>query len=233
MARRKKPGKWIWRVVALLMLAGAGIAAWLWWEVQRWTPSESDYPDQGALITQDDGMVNFNTLAALGARFVYLEASIGADAKDSRFARNFAAAKEAGLDVGAVHMFDPCKLADGQTANFVTIVPRGSSMLPPAIALDRTAEKCPKRVSDAAVESELMTLINQIENHTGKPAILKVAPQFEAVYGISALLERNLWVSRTRFAPTYAKRPWLLWSANAHLQSPASDEAIEWVVVQP
>ncbi len=232
MARKRKPN-WVLRLVSLLILVGAGVAAWFWWEVQRWTPEESAYPDQGALIAQHHGLVNFNTLSAIGADFVYLEASIGTDGLDSRFARNFAAAGEAGLDVGAVHLFDPCKLADGQTANFVTVVPRSGDLLPPVISLGRTAENCPKKVSDAAVESELMTLINQIENHSGKPVILKIKPQFEAAYGISARLERNLWVNRTRFAPDYAKRPWLLWSANEQLQSEAADEPIEWVVVQP
>ena len=233
MARRKKPVSWLWRIVAMAVLLAAGAAAWLWWDVQHWTPDEGAYPDQGALITQADGLVNFNTLAALGADFVYLASSIGTEGRDQRFARNLAAANQAGLDVGAVHIFDPCTLADGQTANFVTIVPRGGNMLPPVIALSQTAKDCPKRVSAAAVESELMTLINQIENHTGKPAILKIEPGFEAAYGISARLERNLWVNRTRFAPTYARRPWLLWSANENLQSAASDEPIEWVVVQP
>lgn len=185
------------------------------------------------MIAADDGLVNFRTLAATGANFVYLEASIGKDRHDARFPRNFAAAEEVGLEVGAVHVFDPCVLADVQSANFVTMVPREHDMMPPVIALTATAEHCEKRVSDAAVESELMTLINQIENHTGKPAILKVSEPFEAAYAISALLERNLWVTRTRFAPTYAKRPWLLWSANENLRSEAADGPIEWVVVQP
>ena len=115
----------------------------------------------------------------------------------------------------------------------MTMVPRTQKMLPPAIALGRTADACEERVSDAAVESELMTFINQVEKHTGKPVILKVKPQFEAAYAISGKLERQLWVNRTRFEPTYAQRPWLLWSANEHLLTEASEEPLEWVVVRP
>ncbi|MXO91713.1 glycoside hydrolase family 25 protein [Pontixanthobacter aquaemixtae] len=233
MARRRKSAGWGIRIAGFLLLAGLAAGAWFWWDLQKWTPSEDAYPDQGVLIGQGNGAVNFNTLAALGANFVYLESSIGNHGLDQRFAKNFAAAKEAGLEVGAVHHFDPCALADGQSANFFTIVPRERGLMPPVIALAETAENCEKRVSDAAVESELMTLINQIENHTGKPAILKVDPAFEAAYEISARLERNLWVTRTRFAPTYARRPWLLWSANEALRSEASEQPVEWVVVQP
>nr|WP_137676800.1 glycoside hydrolase family 25 protein [Parerythrobacter lutipelagi] len=234
MGRKRNPKRaWLWRAAAFLALAALAGGLWLWWDTQHWTPPESEYPDQGALIAQEDGVVRFATLKALGANFAYLEASIGAEGMDAAFARNYAAARKAGLQVGAVHLFDPCAMADGQSANFVTTVPRGKDLLPPVIALGRTASSCETRVPDAAVHSELMTLINQIETHAGKPVILKIKPQFEAEYGLARRIERNLWVNRTRFAPTYAGRPWLLWSANENLMSEASDEPVEWVVVQP
>ena len=231
--RRRKGFGWGARVLALVALAAIAGGGWLWWDTRHWIPSEADYPDQGVLVTQEDGAVNFRTLKALGAEFAYLAASDGASGKDARFAHNFEAARQAGLQVGTVHVYDPCIAADGQSANFVTMVPRGSDLLPPAIALDRTADGCEESVPDAAVASELMTLINQVEMHTGKPVILKLAPRFETEYGISTRLDRGLWVARTRLAPTYTKRPWLLWSANEGLQTEASEALLEWVVVQP
>ncbi|WP_234032112.1 glycoside hydrolase family 25 protein [Parerythrobacter jejuensis] len=221
------------RMLGLLVLLVAAGGAWLWWEAQHWRPSEDAYPDQGVLVSQADGNVNFRTVGALGGRFAYLNASSGSDAQDDRFARNFARAREAGLQVGALHRFDPCAKADGQSANFVTMVPRVDGLLPAAIALEATADACEDRVSEAAVESELMTFINQVEKHTAKPVILKVGPDFEAAYAISSKLERQLWVNRTRFEPTYAVRPWLLWSANEGLVTEASEEPLEWVVVRP
>jgi lysozyme len=112
-------------------------------------------------------------------------------------------------------------------------VPRSTELLPPAIALAGTAENCPTPVSEAAVESELMTFINQVERHSGKPVVLKVYPEFEAAYGVSAKLERQLWVVRTRFEPGYTLRPWMLWSANEGLMTEAAGEPLEWVVVRP
>ncbi|MEM8726649.1 MAG: lysozyme M1 precursor, partial [Pseudomonadota bacterium] len=77
-----------------------------------------------------------------------------------------------------------------------------------------------------------MTLINQIEMHSGKPAILKLGEAFELKYRLAQSIERDLWLIRDRARPDYAGRPWLLWSANAQLISEASKEPLEWVVVQ-
>jgi lysozyme len=217
----------------VLAIIGAIAAAWLWWQSRQWRPSEAVYADQGAYLAETAGEVNLRTLKALGADFVYLHGSIGADGKDAAFSRNFAAATAAGIPVGVVHNFDPCVPADGQSANFVVMVPRDAQLLPAAIALDKLADDCPRRVSEAAVESELITLINQIEIHTGAPVLLKPGKAFERRYGISAGFERNLWLSQNWLEPEYAGRPWLMWTANDGLMTEASDEPVAWVVVRP
>lgn len=216
--------------ILLLALLAAGYA---WHEGRSWRPDETLWPDQGALVGADDGAVDFGTLRGMGAKFAYLEASDGADRKDRGFAQNLARAREAGLQVGAVHRFDPCAVADGQSANFVTIVPRDGDLLPPAIILDSTAADCPERVSDGAVQSELTTLVNQIEAHTGKPAILAPSEAFESDYAPSRRFDRQLWLTRSWFEPAYATRPWLMWTANRWFSTEAAQSPLRWVVVQP
>ncbi|MEC9067627.1 MAG: glycoside hydrolase family 25 protein [Pseudomonadota bacterium] len=230
--RRGRAG-WRARAAAAVLLAVLAGGLWLWWGMRHWRPDEAAYPDQGVEVAAADGVVNFRTLRALGASFAYLDASDGASGQDPALGGNLAAARAAGLQVGAVHRFDPCTMADGQSANFVTMVPRDPSLLPPAIELARTAGDCPERVGDAAVESELMTLINQIEMHAGKPVILKIDPGFEDRYRLAGTLERNLWLTRTRFEPTYAGRPWLLWTANTALQTEAAEQPLRWIVARP
>ncbi|NTZ43118.1 lysozyme [Altererythrobacter sp. SALINAS58] len=233
MARRKAQGRgWKLRIALLLVVLAAASAAWLWWDLRHWTPDPAAYPDQGVEIGSEDGAINFRTLRALGAGFAYLDASSGAAGQDPSFVRNLADARDAGLMAGAVHRYDPCVMADAQTANFVTMTPREDTLLPPVIHLAETAENCPERVSEAAVESELTTLINQIETHTGKPVLLKVDEAFEDEYGLAARFERNLWLTRTRLQPEYAGRPWLLWTANEYFRSPAADAPLRWVVAQ-
>jgi len=234
---RKSSGKqgraWRWRLVALLLLVALAAGGWQWWEYVHWAPSRQAYPVQGVLVGEEDGEVNFHGLRAIGADFAYLEASRGAEGRDPSFSRNLAQIADSGLQVGAVHRYDPCVGAETQAANFVIIVPRDQALLPPAIELDATAEGCESQVSDPEVESELTTFLNQVEGHVGKHALLKISPRFEDRYRIARRIERDLWLQGDRFQPDYAGRPWMLWTANSQLHTDAKSGGVRWVVLQP
>jgi len=230
---RKRAIGWRWRIAGAVVLLALIAGALAWWQFAHWRPAPEAFPVQGAEIGAADGAIDFRSLKAVGARFAYLDASDGASARDPAFAANLAAARTAGLQVGAVHRYDPCVPADHQAANFVTIVPRDVAMLPPAIELDRPAEGCPNPMSEAAVESELTTFLNEIEGHVGKPAVLKVSKKFEERYGIAGKLERNIWLTRDWLQPDYGGRPWTLWTANSGYRNEASDAPLRWIVVQP
>lgn len=224
--------RWLWRGVALAVLTGIAFAAWLWWDMREWRPDETSFPEQGAVIASGVSGTRFATIKALGGAFVYLELPDETGPPDPGFAPRLAAARDAGLKVGVIHYFDPCRRADAQSAFFTRMVPRDRGWLPPVIALNRLADGCALPVSDAAVESELVTLINQIETHAGKPVILKLSRSFQQRHHSARTLERDLWLMRDRAQPDYAGRPWLLWSANSQLVSLAAEEPIEWAVVQ-
>ena len=229
---RSSGRRWLLRLLALIVLVALAFAAWLWWDMREWHPDEGLYPEQGAVIASGAAPVRFETIRALGGAFVYIALPATGGAPDPGFAARLATARDAGLKVGVIHPFDPCRRADPQSGDFTRLVPRDSDLLPPAIALVELADGCMPSVSDAAVESELMTLINQIEMHTGKPAILKVGRGFEGRHGVATMIARDLWLMRDRARPDYAGRPWLLWSANSQRVTAASEEPIEWVVVQ-
>ncbi|HNJ48488.1 MAG: glycoside hydrolase family 25 protein [Novosphingobium sp.] len=230
---RKRSGRWRLRLlgaVVLLALLGGG---WAWWDMAHWRPSRGAFPLQGVEIGAEDGTVDWKALKAIGADFAYVDASASAFARDPAFVKNLEEARAAGLQTGALHRYDPCQPAESQAANFVTVVPRDRALLPPAVELDLLADDCPVKVGDAAVESELMTFLNQIETHTGKATVLKLSKRFEARYHIAAAIDRNLWLERDRFQPEYAGRPWMLWTANHALANQADRGSVRWVVVQP
>lgn len=217
-------------IVLLLVAAALG---WWHWHTSHWRPGEDRYPEQGVLVGEGDGAVRFAIVRGLGGSFAYLEASRGGAGRDRSFGPHLAAARKAGLAVGAVHVFDPCTPADRQSANFLIAVPRDAALLPPAILMARDSTFCPEPVSEAAIQSELMVLVNQIEAHAGKPAILAPSADFERRYRVGARIERRLWLARDLAEPGYAGRPWTLWTANSALQTDAADGPLRWVVARP
>lgn len=232
-AGRRAPRRWLLRLLALAVLFAVAFAVWLWWDMRSWRPDPALYPEQGALLPASNVAVRFETLKAIGAQFVYLPLTPEPQFNGgTTFPQRVAQAQAAGLQVGVLLNFDPCARADIQSGGFAQMVPRDADLLPPAIGLTRLAETCQPKVSDAAVESELMTLINQIEMHAGKPAILRLLPAFEERHRTATALARDLWLVRDRARPDYAGRPWLLWSANSALVTEASEDPVEWVVVQ-
>lgn len=220
------------RLAALLLLACMIAALYAWWQARHWSPPRADFPVQGALLGERDGIVALASLEAVGASFVYLEASAGRDGRDASFAARWEEAEELGLPHGALHVFEPCIPADEQAANFVTIVPRNSGTLPPVIALDDPADDCGP-LGVAGIEGELTTFLNQVEGHTGRRAVLKLSPAFEARHALGPRIERDLWLTRFYFQPDYAGRPWTLWTANPQLDTDISDQPLRWIVAQP
>lgn len=230
---RKRGSRTYLRIFGAVLLVALLAAGWLWWDMHHWQPERGAFPMQGVEIGAEDGTIDWRGVKAIGADFAYVDASASAFARDPAFTDNFEAAREAGLQVGAVHRYDPCQPAERQAANFVTTVPRDKVLLPPVVELDMLADDCPVKTGDAMVESELMTFLNQVETHTGKPAILKVTDRFESRYAVANRIDRNLWLVRNRFQPDYAGRPWTLWTANTRLANEIAEGDLRWVVVQP
>ncbi len=215
-----------------LLLAVAILLALVGWRMSAgWAPPRDQYSMQGPLIGQEHGSVAWDSVKALGADFAYIRATNGSDVRDAMLADNLRLAKDAGMQTGAVHRFNLCRLANDQAANFITSVPRSPDLLPPAIelALD---ESCADRPERSLVISELVTLVNQIEAHAGKPAVLLVHPDFEALYTVSPAIERTLWVSGDFFPPDYVARSWVMWMANSHYRIGGVDGPVQWNVVK-
>lgn len=229
----RKRGSTRLRLAAALLLVAMIAGVFAWWHINRWQPDRTEFPVQGVEIGAVDGAVNWSALKAIGVDFAYIDASASVFARDPALGGNLRQAREAGIKVGAVHRYDPCQPADRQAGNFVVVVPRDEAMLPPAVELERTADDCPVKMRDAEVESELMTFLNQIETHSGKPTILKISQEFEARYMLASRFDRPLWLTRDLIQPDYAGRPWALWTANTSLANDLIDGGLRWVVAQP
>ncbi len=202
----------------------------LWWLCSRWEPSRETYPVQGVAVSSTQGEINWAGIRARGADFAYIHVSTGTKARDATFPANWAGARAAGLRYGAELIYDPCTLASDQATLFITTVPRDTAALPPAIRLDNASGCAPGR---DRVLSELNTLVNLIESHSGKPVLLHISPAFEQAYTISKEVDRTLWLDGNVFPPDYAARDWVMWTASNGRRFDALAGPVQWVAVAP
>ena len=213
-------------MLALLLFTYAG-----WSTVTGWTPSRDEFSLQGIVVSEANGQPEWPELGATGIDFAYITASEGARHRDARFAANLEGAQQAGIRTGALHHFDICRPASEQAALFITTVPRSEQALPPTVQID-FSESCKSRPNRAFIISELATFVNQIEAHSGMPAILLLAEDFEQEYKVSSAIDRTVWLEGNWFLPNYAARPWVMWTASNIRRVDGIDGAVRWAVVR-
>lgn len=197
-----------------------------------WAPPRSQYPVQGISVDASHGEIIWHVAGATGVDFAYIQAASGAEERDANFAANITGAREAGIRYGALHNYSLCRLATDQATMFVTTVPRGDNMLPPAVRL-AFDNGCGDRPGRALVLSELNMFLNQIEAHSEKPAILAVSRDFEEMYDISSGIDRTFWLEANFFPPDYATKPWVMWRASDMRRISGVDGPVNWNVVRP
>ncbi|WP_428629830.1 glycoside hydrolase family 25 protein [Sphingopyxis sp.] len=215
--------------IAVLLLLAAGLA--LWWAA-RWIPDRDQYPTQGVTIDAGNGDVQWGSIKAAGADFAYVMATDGNDDVDPEFARNMTAAREAGVQTGAIHRYSLCQLATDQAANFIRHVPRRADALPAVVWLDYD-DRCPDRPTRALLLSELATFLAQIEAHMGKRSLIAPGPAFESQYKVTQGIARTTWLRRDFFEPDYGAHPWAMWQANDYVRLSGADGTVGWNVLRP
>jgi lysozyme len=220
------------RILIALALGALVLGGSAWLIVRNWTPSRATYPVQGITASAQSGEIIWRTAAASGVDFAYLLASDGPRWRDPSFATNLAGARDAGLRYGAVLRYNLCGPATPQATEFIATVPRDDMMLPPAIELDLRPE-CANRPGRDRLLADLNIMLNQIEAHAGKPAMLRLSSAFEREYDLSSGINRTLWLSQPAFAPGYATRAWVMWTASTWKHVPGIEGAVEWNVVRP
>jgi lysozyme len=214
--------------IALAVMLGVYV---VWSYATGWAPSRDEYKVQGVVVSEANGKPIWSELGATGVDFAYITASEGARGRDSQFEANLEGVKQAGIRYGALHHFDICRLASDQATLFITTVPRSEQALPPAVQLD-FSDTCKGRPNRALILSELATFLNQIEAHSGTPAILLLTKDFEEEYKVSSAIDRTVWLEGNWFLPDYSVRPWVMWTANNARRVAGIDGPVRWAVVR-
>lgn len=219
----------VWRGLLLLMIILLG-GAFILRTVHDWRPDRADYPVQGVAIGARNGLVHFGQLRAGGADFVYLDATYGSKRRDLRFVENRNRTRALKMRFGAIHHYDLCALASDQAGNFDGLVPRDADALPPAIAI-AYRDGCTDHPTQAMLEGELTTFLNQVETHMGRKAILMPSPAIAGDYSFTAL-DRPLVLTGNYFPPEEGS-VWRMWLANNRARINGADGNVRWIVINP
>lgn len=228
--RRLRPRPWM-HVGVFVAIAATLVAVMGWWLWIHWAPSSDNFPLQGISVSARQGDIDWGSVRAAGVDFVYIRATQGAKMRDPDFAANWSGAREVGLRYGAELFYDPCRAAAEQATLFITTVPRDNAALPPAIRLEMASHCAPPNRDK--VMSELNMLINLVERHSGKQALLHVPKSFERAYNVSSDIHRTLWLDRNFFRPGYVDKGWVMWMASNSRRIDGVSGPVEWDVVAP
>lgn len=198
--------------VAAVVLVGGGLAAWLWF-VRAPTYRGGLEPGEryGIDVSTHQRSIDWDRVHRDGIDFAYIKATEGGDFVDDRFAANWAAAADAGVQRGAYHFFTLCRPGADQADNFLRTVPRADDALPPVVDLEFVGN-CSGRPEPDALRRELMVFVERVEAATGKKVVFYVMDDFDQRYGVRRALDRRVWVRSLFQRP--ATDDWLIWQSS-------------------
>ncbi len=165
------------------------------------------YPVVGIDLSAHNGKIDFSRVAADGVDFVVLQATEGESFCDSEFTRNYGAARNSGLKVGAYHFFRFDCEGERQARHFLNVVDTLDLDLPLAIDVEDNGN--PDDVSARLVADRLGAMINTLDRAGHKVMI------YSNKRGISRYIsgrfdDRPVWICSFTNPPLPAGR-WTLW----------------------
>jgi lysozyme len=198
--------RYLFGLLALLVLGCAALGVGYMYFIS-FSPDRDAYPLRGIDVSNHQGLIDWRRVAADDVSFAIIKATEGGDWVDKSFTRNVAAAKEAGLAVGAYHFFTFCRPAVEQARNFIATVPRDQAWLPPVVDIEFHGN-CPQRPTPEELSAELKAFLDPVEAHFGKPAVIYLIGEAEDRY--SAIMpDRLRWVRSLSLHPGH--EGWVYW----------------------
>lgn len=166
------------------------------------------YPVQGIDVSHHRGEIDWQKVKKNNFSFVYIKSTEGSGFRDKHFVQNWQQAKSIGLVVGAYHFYSFCSDPALQANNFISVVPRASISLPPAIDLEFSGN-CNRRPSPYKLVRDLDLFVSILEGHYNRTPLIYFTRNFYDVYGKSLNKYQNRWISSVRNKPDYSQ--WTFW----------------------
>ena len=136
-------------------------------------PDKDSYPVRGVDVSSYQGEIDWQVLSEQDIDFAYIKATEGSSYKDPYFDRNFAAAAETQLRIGAYHFFSFESSGMTQAENFCSVVPGSVGMLPPVIDVEYYGEYGSLTDDETLnVQKELRVCVDRLSEYYGVSPVI-------------------------------------------------------------
>lgn len=191
MARRKKPGKKWWIVVAFFITGLVFILGYDWWKNRKsrfvrypafGISIPENYLIHGIDVSRYQQTISWESVKEMKVKnvqlgFVFIKATEGIVNTDPQFKRNWKKSKQAGMIRGAYHFFLATKDGREQAENFISMVDLEEGDLPPVVDIEQTYG-----VNPAILKKELKEWLDVIEYYYDTKPIIYTSVAFYSRY---------------------------------------------------
>lgn len=139
--------------------------------------------------------------------FVFIRSTAGKDKMDSKFKKNWKAAKERQLIRGAYHYYRPNENSIEQAENFIKTVKLQQGDLPPVLDI----EKLPKSQSIDSLKVGLRRWLNKVEKHYKVKPIIYSGESYYTDFLKEEFSEYPLWIANYNFWRNDLESDWQFW----------------------
>jgi lysozyme len=168
------------------------------------------YPVVGVDVSNHQGKIDWDRLAASGVRFAYIKATEGENFKDKSFAKNWSEAGRVGIPRGAYHFYSLCRNNDAQAKNFIETVSNDPKALPPVVDVEQIG-LCTATLTPADHVEILGQFLAALEKHYGRRPIVYTTQEFDATILEGGLLGEHFWARSLVIPPNFRRDQWVIW----------------------
>lgn len=169
------------------------------------------YPIVGIDVSNHQGRIDWDALAASGVAFAYIKATEGATLKDKSFARNWSEAARVGIPRGAYHFFRLCRSIAEQAQNIVETVPNDPDALPLVIDAEDMGP-CTATLTPRDHAAILKEFLDVLEKQYGRRPLIYTTAEFDDVMLENAgLVGERFWARSLVIPPRFRRDQWVIW----------------------
>jgi len=221
MARKKKPGKKWWILVAFFITILAFILGYDWWMNRRsrfvrypafGISIPENYLIHGIDVSKYQETISWESVKEMKVKdiqlgFVFIKATEGIVNTDPQFKRNWKKSKQAGMIRGAYHFFLATKDGREQAENFISMVDLEKGDFPPVVDIEETYG-----VNPAILKKELKEWLDVIQYYYGVKPIIYTSVAFYSRYLGKEFNSYPLWAAHYyQYDTPRIDRNWDFW----------------------